>query len=379
MDPRGKKGSWEGIVQVVNEEKTRTIRKIASHAQWFEDRMPWDPKYRKGRVRGIVANAIDVLVEAGDSGPITPVGINLPNPQDLREKYGSKSVSLSNVVEAHDKSRPKGFRREFCATEEEYQRAEKWSSLTEELTTDMHEVIGHASGRASAELDGDPAEHIREYYSGLEEARADLVALWFIADPKLRELGLVPDAEAALAEYESYTRNALLQLRRVPEGAQLEEDHMRNRQMIVHWLMANTGAISVERRGEKTYYRVADAEAWRAGVGRLLAEVQRVKSEGDFAAAKRLFDAYGISFDPRLRDEVLARVRALDLPSYTAFVMPRLTALRDARGEIADIQVSYPLDLETQMLEWSGRRAPPESGAERAEARAVPAEPAGAR
>src|SRR6185295_12894709 len=191
MDPRGMKGSWEALVYFVNPGKTAGIRKLAAAAQWFEDRMPWAPKYRKQGVRGITANAIDVVVEAGDSGPITPVGINLPNDQEIREKYGSKSVSLTNVNEAYDKSTSAEFRREFAWTPEEAARAEKWSSLAGELTTDLHEVIGHASGRISERLKGSPQSVLKEQYSALEEARADLVALYFLPDPKLVELGLL--------------------------------------------------------------------------------------------------------------------------------------------------------------------------------------------
>jgi dipeptidyl-peptidase-3 len=204
-----------------------------------------------------------------------------------------------------------------------------------------------------------PQALIKEHYSALEEARADLVGLYFIADPKLAELGIVPaaDQEAiARAEYEAYTRNALVQLRRVRTGSQLEDDHMRNRQMIVRWLMANTRAIEQRTRDGKTYLVMVDAAAFREGVGRLLAEVQRIKSEGDFEAAKRLFDTYGIRFDPALRDEVVARVERLNLPSYTGFVMPKLTPVTDASGTITDVTISYPQDLTTQMLEFAGKR-----------------------
>jgi dipeptidyl-peptidase-3 len=310
-------------------------------------------------VRGITANAIEVVVEAGDSGPITPVGINLPNDQEIREKYGSKSVSLTNVNEAYDKSTSAEFRKEFAWTPEEAARAEKWSSLAGELTTDLHEVIGHASGRISEKLKGSPQTVLKEQYSALEEARADLVALYFVPDPRLVELGLLnaaDHAEIIQAEYEGYTRNALVQLRRVREGTQIEEDHMRNRQMIVRWLMANSKAIEVRRRDGKTYYVMADATAYREGVGRLLGEIQRIKAEGDYAAAKALFETHGVHFDAALRDEVVARVDHLKMPSYTGFVQPRLEAVKAADGTITDVTISYPLDLKAQMLEYSGRR-----------------------
>jgi len=356
MDPRGKKGSHEAIVSYVNPAKTADIKKIAEQAAYFEANMPCDPKYRKPDVKGITANAIDVVVETGDSGPITPIGINLPNDQAIREQYGSKSVSLSNIIDAYEKSTPPGLRTEFAWTPEEAARNEKFGALSQDLTVNMHEVIGHASGRISEALKGKPQDLLKEQYSALEEARADLVALYFIADPKMVELGLVKaedHKDVILAEYEYYTRNALVQLRRVREVDQIEEDHMRNRQMIVHWLMANTKAIEKRQRDGKTYYVMVDASAFREGVGKLLAEVQRIKSEGDYAAAKAMFETHGIKFDPKLRDEVLARVDKLNLPAYTGFVMPRLEAVRNAAGEITDVKVSYPKDLTRQMLEYS--------------------------
>ena len=361
MDARGAKGSWEALVFYINPEKTEAIQRLADSAQWFEDRMPWDPKYRKEGVRGITANAIDVVVEVGDSGPVTPIGINLPNDQRVREEYGSKSVSLSNVVDSYDHSRPGAYRREFTWDEAEALRSETWGSLAGELNTNMHEVIGHASGQLDDRVDGNPQAFIKEHYSALEEARADLVALYFIADPKLGELGLVPPAdqtEIVRAQYESYTRNAILQLRRVREGSQLEEDHMRNRQMIVHWVRDNTEAVEVRERDGKTFYVMTDADSFREGVGTLLAEVQRIKSEGDYEAARELFESYGIHFDPALRDEVLERVALVDLPSYSGFVMPRLEPVLGDDGEIVDVSISYPMDLTEQMLEYSGKRLP---------------------
>lgn len=358
MDPRGTKGSWEGLVYYVNQEKTTRIKTLAANAQWFEDRMPWEAKYRKPNVQGIVANAIDVVVETGDSGPVTPIGINLPNDQAIREKYGSKSVALSNVIEAYDQSTPGSMRGEFSWTPEEVERSAKFGAFASALTTDMHEVIGHASGR-QAEGKATPQALIKEHFSALEEGRADLVGLYFIADPKLVELGIIPAADhdaVVRAEYEAYTRNALVQLRRIREGSQIEEDHMRNRQMIVRWLMANSKAIEQRTRDGKTYLVMADAAAFREGVGRLLAEVQRIKSEGDYAAARDLFEAHGVHFDPKVRDEVVARVDRLDLPSYSGFVMPKLTPVTGPDGQITDVTISYPMDLTTQMLEYSGVR-----------------------
>jgi dipeptidyl-peptidase-3 len=356
LDARGIKGAWEALVFYVNNEKTSEIRKIAANAQWFEDRMPWDAKYRKPGVQGITANAIDVVIETGDSGPVTPIGINLPNDQAVREQYGSKSVSLSNINEAYDKSTLPEFRTEFSWTPEEAERSAKWGALAGELTTNMHEVIGHASGKVDERLKGNPQALIKEQFSALEEARADLVALYFLPDAKLVELGLVTkedQADIVRAEYEGYTRNAIVQLRRVREGSQLEEDHMRNRQMVVRWLMANTKAIETRSRDGKTFLVMTDPEAYREGVGRLLAEVQRIKGEGDYAAAKQLFETYGVHFDPKLRDEVVARVDRLELPSYTGFVMPKLAPVTGAGGAITDVTISYPQDLTSQMLEYS--------------------------
>ena len=357
MDARGTKGAWEALVFYINQGKTSEIRTLAAAAQWFEDHMPWEAKYRKLGVQGITANAIDVVVESGDSGPITPIGINLPNDQIIREKYGSKSVLLSNVIEAHDRSMPRELRTEFAWTTEEISRAERWGSFAGELTTNMHEVIGHGSGKIADHLNGQPQAFLKEHYSALEESRADLVALYFVADPKLVELGLVAvddHDDIVLTEYEGYARNALVQLRRVREGTQLEEDHMRNRQMIVHWLMENTTAVESRQRGGKTFYLMSDWQAFRDGVGELLAEVQRIKSEGDYEAAVQLFDQHGIHFDPVLRDEVVTRVDALNLPSYTGFVQPRLEAMANSDGKITDVLISYPQDLTKQMLEYSG-------------------------
>src|SRR5437667_3226991 len=283
LDGRGIKGAWEALVFYVNNEKTSEIRKLAANAQWFEDRMPWDPKYRKQGVQGITANAIDVVIETGESGPVTPVGINLPNDQSVREQYGSKSVSLSNINEAYDKSTLPEFRTEFSWTPEEAARAEKWGSFSSELTTNMHEVIGHASGKVDEGLKGNPQAALKEQFSALEESRADLVALYFLPDPKLVELGLVAKEDhddIVRAEYEGYTRTALIQLRRVRHGTQIEEDHMRNRQLIVGWLMASTEAIDVRVRDGKTYYVMTDVKAFHDGVARLLADVHRNKADG---------------------------------------------------------------------------------------------------
>jgi dipeptidyl-peptidase-3 len=359
LDARGVKGAWEGIVCYVNHAKSEGLRRLAEAAPWFEARMPWDPKYRRTHVTGVTARAIDVVVETGEAGPVTAIGINLPNDQRIREVRGSKSVSLANINEAYDKSQPSSFRREFSWTEDEVARAEKWGAVASEVVTAIHEVLGHGSGKVAAHLEGQPQLALKEQYSSLEETRADLVALYFIPEAKSAEVGLLPAAhqtEIVQTEYEAYSRNALTQLRRVREGGTIEEDHMRNRQAIVHWLVAHTKAIDVRKRDGKTYYVMVDAAAFREGVGRLLGEIQRIKSEGDYDAARAFFDAYGVHFDPALRDEIVARVDKLNLPSYTGFIQPRLAAVTGPDGEITDVGISYPLDLEQQMLEYSGKR-----------------------
>jgi dipeptidyl-peptidase-3 len=357
LDARGVKGAWEGIVCYVNEAKTTALRRLADEAAWFEARMPWDPVWRRADVVGVTARAIDVVIETGDSGPITPIGINLPNDQRIRERYGSKSVSLANITEAYDRAQLPAYRQEFCWDEDEVARAERWGTLAGEVTTAIHEVLGHGSGRVAEWLEGQPQLALKETYSSIEEARADLVALFFVSDPKIAEVGLLPvehQGEIVRTEYEAYARNALVQLRRVREGATIEEDHMRNRQLIVHWLLEHTSAIDVRVRDGRTYYVVVDEDAFRAGVAALLAEVQRVKSEGDYQGARALVEIYGTHFDTSLRDEIVRRVERLNLPSYTGFVQPRLEAVSDADGRIVDVLISYPLDLERQMLEYSG-------------------------
>jgi dipeptidyl-peptidase III len=361
VDARGKKGGFEGIVAYEDPHKAGLIKHLAESAQWFEDRMPYAKEYRKPEVRGISARSIDVVCQTGDAGPVSAIGINLPNDQRIREDYGSKSVSLANVIAANAALNNSAVLDEFCLTAGEVERSRQWGPVTGDLHTNMHEVIGHASGQQDAAHQGDPADWIGEDFSALEEARADLVALYFMADPKLEELGLVDDPEAAArAAYENYTRNGLmLQLRRIREGNQIEEDHMRNRQMVAHWILSNSDAIEAHELGGRQFYSVRDVTAWRDAAGRLLAEVQRIKSTGDRKAAAALFDAHGDTFDPALRDQVVARYARLDVPGYTAFVQPRLSPVRAPDGSLADVTISYPLSLRTQMLEWSGRALPP--------------------
>ena len=260
-------------------------------------------------------------------------------------------------MEAYERSLPASYYAEFSWTPEEAARAAAWSGLAAELTTNMHEVIGHGSGLTDPRLGTSPQAALRETYSTIEESRADLIALYFVSNPKLVELGLVDGAhhaEIVRAEYEAYARNALVQLRRIREGTQIEEDHMRNRQLIVRWLMANGQAVQERWRDGKTFYVVVDPHAFHDGVGRLLAEVQRIKSQGDYAAASALVHRYGVHFDGALRDEVVARVSRVDLPSYTGFVMPTLEPVRGGDGAVVDVRLTYPLDFTAQMLEYAG-------------------------
>lgn len=355
LDARGQKGAWEAVVSFLNPEQSVMIKALAEETQWFEDRMPWEDKYKKANVKGISARVISVITETGDSGPITPIGINLPNEADIRENHGSKSVSLGNVIKGYENARSGGGSLdEFAWSEAEVERAVKWDSLSGDVSTNLHEVVGHASGQIEEGI-GNPADLLGTYYSTLEEGRADLIALYWIIDPKLQEMGIIPHSDAALAEYEGYARNALVQLRRVPRGGQVEEDHMRNRQMIIHWLIANTDAVVVEKRDGKTFYRVASAEAFREGCGVLLAELMRIKATGDFEAGKALVDSYGTNVDPELHEEVLGRLEKLNLPSATGFVQPELRLVHDGDGQVVDVQVWYPQDLADQMLRWSGR------------------------
>ncbi len=352
LDARGAKGAWEAVVSFVNPAKAAAMKDLAKEAQWFEDRMPWDKKFKKKSVRGITANAITVIMETGDSGPMTPIGINLPNEADIRRDHGSKSVNLANVVEGYGLAASGGSSGAFSWSPEEAARAKKYGAAMNDVHTNLHEVVGHASGQILI-----PSTAILgTYYSTLEEGRADLVGLYWISDKKLQVMGIVPNDSAALAKCEAYARNALVQLRRVPEGGKIEEDHMRNRQMIVHWLIANTESVKVEVRDGKTFYRVTSAQSFREGCGRLLAEVMRIKGEGDFKAGKALVDTYGTKVDAKLHQEVLKRMKVLDIPSSSGFVQPELTAVSNSNGEIIDVKVSYPSSLEDQMLRFSGKR-----------------------
>lgn len=356
LDARGMKGQYEAIINFADPVLTETVQKIGSSARYFEERMPWSDLYKKADVQPLKASVINVVVETGDAGPVSAIGINLPNEEDIRERFGSKSVSLNNIVDAYEKSGGRDIAREFSFDDAEYERFLRFGRTADNLHTALHEVLGHGSGKMDPSVTGDPHTLLPGYYSTLEEARADLVALWHIWDDRLKEFGAVDrDNETARAMYDKEVRNALLvQLQRVPKGTdQLEEDHMKNRQLIAAWLMDNTDAIEKTVRDGKTFVRVRDYAAMREGVGILLSEVMRIKATGDLASARRLIDRYGLKIDTALRDEVLERMAHLDRAVYTGFVMPKLEPVHDGGRRIKDVTVSYPLDLERQMLEYS--------------------------
>jgi dipeptidyl-peptidase-3 len=358
LDPRGQKAEWESSIYFTNPEQTKLMRNLAKYAQYFEDKAPWKDEYKKKIERSPIANVIDVIVETGGTGPVSPIGINLPNEQAIREQHGSKSVLLHNVVEAYEKSRGKLLVQEFAWSEEDVALNDQYGIIADNLHTAMHEVIGHGSGKVNPKLEGkDPADFLPGYYNTLEEARADLVALWNAWDNTLVDISVAKDnAEARkIGEvmFQQQVRVGLTQLYRIGKHEQLEEDHMKNRQLIVHYIIKNSDAVKVEKRDGKTFYLIVDYDRAREAVGKLLAEVMRIKAEGDLKAAKELIDTYGLKVDIALRDEVQERVKKLDLPSYTGFVQPKLEPVLDPEAKIADVKVSYPLDLATQMLEYS--------------------------
>lgn len=358
LDPRGQKAEWEASIYFTNPEQTKLMRNLAAYAQYFEDKAPWNDAYKKKIERSPIANVINVIVQTGGTGPVSPIGINLPNEQAIREQHGSKSVLLHNVVEAYEKSRGKLLVQEFAWEQADIEANEKYGLIADNLHTAMHEVIGHGSGKVNPKLEGkDPAEFLPGYYNTLEEARADLVALWNAWDEKLVDIGVAKDPMEArkIGEVmlQQQVRVGLTQLYRIGKHEQLEEDHMKNRQLIVHYLINNNYGVTVEKRDGKTYYRIVDYDRVRDGIGKLLAEVMRIKAEGDLKAAKELIDTYGLKVDITLRDEVQERVKKLDLPSYTGFVQPELEPVLDPEAKVVDVRVNYPLDLARQMLQYS--------------------------
>ena len=351
-DPRGAKGSSQSFVTITDKPVTDVMVKLAQNAAYFEEKAPWDPKYKKQSFQPPVVKAVEVLIETGDF-QVTTIGDNLPNENEIHEKYGTKNFLL--LGSSHALSAASGSMiDEFGASPDEIARSRKYSEEAEDLHTAMHEVIGHGSGKLSERLTGGAQAHLKEYFSTLEEARADLMSLWNVWDPKLKELGLLTDQDAvARTMYDNSARVALTQLRRIPKGNTIEEDHQRDRALIVGYIKEKTGAIEYFDKGRKTFVRVTDYQKMRQGVGMLLAELMRIKAEGDYDAIKALVDRYGVRFDPALRDQVVARYRKLDLPTYWAGVNTRLDARSDAAGNAAEVRISYPRDPVAQYLGYA--------------------------
>lgn len=352
LDPMGLKAEFESSLYWSDQKLSKSIRDIGANAQYFEDRMPWDDRYKKQGIKPLAASFVNIVLSSGGTGPVSPIGINLPNEQIVREQHGSKSVVLNNIVDAGNKSSGQVLLDEFAYDQKEIELAKKHGTLSDNMLTALHEVLGHASGKTM--VAGDPANYLPGYYSTLEEARADLIALWHIWDDKLIELGAIPNKDVAREMYDAYIRNALLlQLRRIPHGDQIEEDHMKNRQMVAKYILENSKAISIEERDGKKYVKVVDYDMMKEMVGKLLAEVMRIKAEGDKQDAQKLIDTYGLKIDTALRDEVLERIKNLDVASYSGFVMPEYELVQDDSGTITDVTVSYPMDLMKQMLGYS--------------------------
>ena len=354
-DPLGYKGTFESIVSICDLEATKRIKEISAQAQWFEDNSPIDDKYKKKNVTGISARAITVIVESGDASPASPLGINLPNATWIRERYGSKSVNLENIDYAYKKAETEDLLREFAYSEEEIELANKYAHLADTLHTDLHEVIGHGSGKILHGVES-PKQTLKNYASTIEETRADLVALYYLPDNKLLEIGIMPDMEAAKAGYNKYIRNGLMvQLVRIELGDQLEESHMRNRQIISKWVFEkgkNEKIVEMKLRDGKTYIVINDYVKLRNLFGELLKEVQRITSEGDFEAAKNLVETYGIKIDFNIHKEVKERFSKLNIPPYKGFINPVLHPVYDDE-KIIDVKVEYLEDFTGQMLHYS--------------------------
>lgn len=354
-DPLGRKASWESVVNIKDHEASRRTETISSNAQWFEDHSPVDPRFRKEQVKGISAKVIDATTLGGDCYPSTPIGINLPNADWIRKDYGSKSVTIANITHAYNLAAlesPNSILAEFAWDEEEVAMAKKYLSITDEVHTDLHECLGHGSGQL---LPGVSANALGEYNSTLEETRADLFGLYYIADPKLVELGILPDGEAYKVQYANYIRNGLMvQFTRVELGRQNTEAHMQNRKLIAEWCYENgleDNVIEKKVRDGKTYFTVNDYEALRGLFGRLLGEVQRIKSEGDYEAGKALVEKYAVNIDPELHREVKERYAALGLKPYGGFVNPEIVPVEE-NGRVVDYRIEYVDDYLGQMLHY---------------------------
>lgn len=353
----GYRGSFESVVSIKDPEASLRIEAIGKEAQWFEDHSTIMDEHKKANVKGISARVINVVGESGDSSPSTPIGINLPNANWIRATHGSKSVSLSNIVNSYDEASKGsgGFLEEFAFTTEEMERTRAHGTLADKLHTDMHEVIGHASGKINPGV-GTPKETLKNYASTIEEGRSDLVALYYLMDPKLIEMGLIPSLDVGKASYDDYMRNGLLtQLRRIKLGNEIEEDHMRNRAFIAYWCLEKGQADKVVERvtkDGKTFFVVRDYEKLRGLFGELLREVQRIKSEGDFEAAKELVENYGVKVDEELHKEVLDRFAKLNVSPYSGFINPRLVPVMDG-DKITNVQVEYTDSFTEQMLHYA--------------------------
>lgn len=355
-DPIGYRGAFESVVSIKDMEATKRIATFSDNAQWFEDHSPIMENHKKAEVKGIVGKVITVVAESGDASPSSPGGINLPNANWIRANHGSKSVTLGNIIAAVDEvKKDEGALAEFAYSPEEIERAKKWTGLAKDLAIDLHEVIGHASGKLEAGV-GTPKETLGTYRSTLEEARADLVSLYFIMDPKLIELGLMPDLEVGRTAYDRYIRRGLItQLNRITPGDNIQQDHMRGRQMIPAWAYEQGKAENViERvtRDGKTYFVINDYDRLRELFGQLLREVQRIKSQGDYEAGMALVETYGVQVDPELHTEVLERYEKLNIAPYGGFINPRLVPVMEG-DEIVDVEIEYPDDFVEQMMEYA--------------------------
>ena len=354
-DPLGRKASWESTVNFINKEATKRTKTISDNAQWFEDHSPVDPRFKKEQVKGVSAKVITVTMLGGDCYPSTPIGINLPNADWIRRDHGSKSVTIENITEAYDKAaQGNGFKEEFVWSEEERQLIKRYGFITDNLHTDLHECLGHGSGKL---LPGTDPDALKAYSSTIEEARADLFGLYYLADPKMVELGLVPDQEAYKAEYYKYMMNGLMtQLVRIAKGKDVEEAHMRNRQLIARWTYEHgqrDKVVEIVRREGKSYVVINDYRRLRELFAQLLAEIQRIKSEGDFEAAKQLVENYGVKIDPQLHEEILERYKKLNLAPYKGFVNPVMRLVKNAQGEVTDVTLDYTEGYAAQMLRYS--------------------------
>ena len=351
-DPLGLKGSWEGLVEYIDETATERTRTISRNAQWFEDHSPVDPRFRKPVVKGVSANVICAAMLGGEEYPSTAIGINLPNADWIRAEYGSKSITISNITDAYNKAaHGNGFREEFVIDQETLDLIGKYGDVCDDLHTDLHECLGHGSGRL---LQGVDPDALKAYGNTIEEARADLFGLYYIADPKLVELGLTPDMEAFKSQYYTYLMNGLMtQLIRITPGNRIEEAHMRNRALIAHWCLENGDAVRFVKRDGKTYVEVVDYDGLRQLFARLLAEVQRIKSEGDFEAARSLVERYAVNVDAELHQEVLERYHRLNLAPYKGFINPMMLPVYNQNGQMTDVQLYYGESYAHQMLRYS--------------------------